>query len=527
DPERMNEALQFDGFRLFVERAKQRGTDLRIDKASIPGICDLLFKLDGLPLAIEMAAGLTDVLSVREISQSIAECLDAPTGTGPEDVRQHTVSATIEWSRRLLTPEAQALLDRVSIFPNTWTLEGAGAVCLPGAGHAQVRDLARQLVDHSLLFTVRTRHDDLRFGLLQTTRQVIARRAGSQSELADSYLAYCQRLIDTARSYIDAGQESRAYELIEQDYETLVKALDLAFERAPEQCARMALALHSFWMSGTRLIEGRTWYERLSNREQIAPSTRVSVQIALSSLCILLGDNAGASRILVEAAETVRPIGGFELARVIGNLAVHRDRMGQYAEAKEGFELCCRLFGECGARREEAQSWLNLGVVKLRLNEPLSECAELYRRALICARSIGSASVEAKGCSCLAHLELKEGRLREALALNKQGLLLWLTDPNIPECNLAMLDLAEIFVRMESFEAAAKAFHIAERLEELSHAPLPSLHRDRLDTWGRLAKSHLSAADWRSGQRLVRSKGFQEVVTMAIRIVEAGETEDA
>jgi len=197
--------------------------------------------------------------------------------------------------------------------------------------------------------------------------------------------------------------------------------------------------------------------------------------------------------------------------------------VGRYAEAREGFEQCCRLFKECGARRDEALSLLNLGVAKLRLNEPLSECAELYRQSIECARSVGAAALQAKAYSCLAHLELKEGRLIGALDLNKQGLLLWLADPNIPDCNLAMLDLAEIFVTMERFEAAARAIHIAERLEELSHSPLPSLHRARLDHWRNLARPHVSIADWRSGQRLTRSKSFQELVTMAIQVVETEE----
>ena len=521
--EQFHEAPQYDGFRLFVERAKERGTVLAVNDSTIPEIVALCAKLDGLPLALEMAASLTDVLSVKEISRSIAECLQVPTGPGSGDPRQHTISSTIEWSRRLLSPEAQLLLERVAFFPNTWTLEAAGEVCLPEAPRARVRDLVKELLNHSLVFSIRTPRDDLRFGLLQTTREVVAGRSSDQSDLAPAYIAYCRNTIEAALSLMDSGEEAKAHELVGQDYETLIKALEISFDTALAECAAMALALRSYWMAGTRLPEGKAWYEKLSTCDPIDRSTRASVQIALSSLYILLGDNDRAQSVLIAAEETVRPLGGFELARVIGNLAVYRDRMGRYLEAKEGFERCCQLFKECGAKREEAHSLLNLGVAKLRLKEPLSECAELYRQALACAQSSGLASMEALAYSCLAHVDLREGRLMEALRCNRQALRLWLEDPDIPNCGLAMLDLAEIFVSLDRFEASAKSVHIAERLEELSQSPFPSLHRARLASSRDVTKLHVSPADWRSGQRLTRSKNAQELTTMAIQIVETEE----
>lgn len=526
EPHQFHEAPRFDGFRLFVERARQHGTVLPINEATIPDIVALCAKLDGLPLALEVAASRTDILSVREITRSIGECLETPTGHGPDNPRQHTIAGTIAWSRRLLSSDARTLLRRVVIFPNTWTLDGAGDVCLPETPRARLRELVRELLNNSMVFSARTARDDLRFGLLQTTREVVAAEEGDSADLAPAFIAFCAKTIDAAQALVDAGEEAHAHELLELDYEALAKALDLSFDRDPAHCAAMALALRGFWMSGTRLPEGRAWYERLARCENLEDTTRVAIQIALSSLYILLGDNGRAQDVLVAAEQIVLPLGGFELARVMGNLAVLRDRMGRYEEAKRGFERCCELFSGCGARREEALSLLNLGVAKLRLKEPHAECVELYCHALQCAKDAGLASLEAKAYSCLAHIDLLEGRSTEALLKNRQALRLWLEDLTIPDCELAMLDLADLYAGLVRPDACAKMVHIAERLEELSQSPFPSVHQDRLTSLRDAARLHYSQADWRSGQRQTRSKSAHELVTLAIQIVEAESIQD-
>ena len=522
-PDQVLDALQFDGIRLFVERAAKRGTGLAINDSTLPGIVELCAKLDGLPLSIEIVASQTDVLSVKEILRSIGECLETPIGHGSEDPRQHTISSAIEWSRQLLTPEAQKLLDHVAIFPNTWTLAAACEVCFAGADQAKARDTVKELFSHSLVFSTRTPRDDLRFGLLQTTREVVAKGSSLHHALALPYIAFCRKTVESAQAFMESGEEARAHELIGLEWETLMKGLAISFDAALYECVAMALALRSFWVSGARLPDGKAWYERLTESAGIEGATRASLQIALSGIYILLGENDDALRVLLAAEEAMRPIGGLDLARAIGNLAVHQDRTGRYVEAKEGFERCCALFKECGAPYLEAKSQLNLGVVKLRLGEPLSECAQLYREALNFAQAAGAASMQADAHSCLAHVELKEGRFAEALSSNKAALTLWQADPNIPECALTMLDLAEIFLNLTRFDACADAIHIAERLEVLSQSPFPSLHRTRLHAYIEAVKPRQSPTEWRAGQRLTRSKSANELITMAIQLLEEAE----
>ena len=517
--------MEFEGFRLFVERSRQRGTILEINATTVPGIVELCQKLDGLPLALEMAAGLTDVLAIPEITASIDECIQSTINPDENDPRQHTIASTIDWSRRFLSEEGRLLLDRVALFPNTWTLDAAAAICCPGQSKTSARGVLKELLNHSLVFSTRVTSEDLRFGLLQTTRQVVLADQTSHDDLVPAFINYFESLVMAAKTLSDQGEEGRAHALLSMEWESINLALEFAFIRNSDQCARIALALRSYCLSGTRLLEGKRWYRQLSTCSGLDRSLRVSIQIGLSSIFILLGENGEALKVLQEAEETVRPIGGFQLALVMGNLAVHQDRMGQYQEAKDGFEASFAIFSECGAVREQALSLLNIGVAKLRLGEPKAESADLYRRGLEVAKANDLVSMEAKALSCLAHLELKESNWTQSLIFNKQALMLWLQDMVAPDCVLAMLDLAEAFIELERYNLASTAVHIADRLEELSNSPFPSVHRDRLEKQRTVAKGQATSTDWRAGQRMMKSKDISELTTMAIQLIESATPE--
>ena len=521
EPDQIAEGAQFDGIHLFIDRAAERGTGLVVNVSILPGIAGLCRRLDGLPLAIELVASLTDTLSISEITNSIGDFLDMAPEHPSGDARQHTVAATIDWSRRLLSPAAQDLLQKAAYFPNTWTLEAAQAVCAPPEQpKLRTRDLVRELLNHSLLFSSRTSRDEVRFGLLQTTRQVISKEMHGDRDLDDRYVAYCRQIVERAESLILSGEESKAHDLVDLEWEALIKALDLSYESSPNQCAAIALSLKAFWMRGLRIPEGKTWLERLSGCEDLGQSTRVSVRIALSTLYIWLGELEQAEKLLLKAEEDVRPSGGFDLATVIHNLAVVKDHMGKYLDAKMGFEQCALLFGECGRPAEEAAAFLNLGVTKLRLEEPLEECEVLFKQALQYAQVAGPASMEARAYSSLGSVEMKAGRIDEALRYDGLALRLWRDDPYIPSCAPTMINLAEMFLGLEDFEKSTRAVLIAERLEEISQSPLQSLRRSKLNATREMARNQVTPNDWRTAQRTTRSKAAQELITMAIQMID-------
>jgi len=516
----MEEALRSDAVRLFLERAEHRATGLKLNEETMRGIVQLCRQVDGLPLALEMVSSLTDLLSVSEICRSLGEYLETPIELGSGDLRQQTMASTIDWSRRLVSPDARNLLSVATVFPNTWSLEAARRVCLPDLPAGRVQALVRELVNHSLLYSVRTVHDDVRLGLLQTTRQVVGATAEFSPDLIARFISYCEMVTTDAERLVKDGEEQRAQEQIDLEWENLMKGLELSYESAPGSCVIIALALKPFWMRGTCVREGRDWYERLSQWTTISAGSKISVQLALSSLYILLGENDLALAVLLEAEKAVEPIGGYDLAVVVGNLTLHKDRMGWYAEARGGCERACELFREFGSPAEEALALLNFGVVKLRLDEPLEESADLYRKALDRAQQGGSVSMQAKAHSSLAHVEKLAGRFDASLRHSADALKLWQSAPYLPDCALEMIGLSETFFAMSLFESSVSALQTAERLEELSQSPFPARHRPRVSSLKEALRINLPACDFRSAARAVRGKSATELASSALRLIE-------
>lgn len=519
-PDELSEAHNFEGFRLFIERAYQKATGLTVNAETIPDIVELCAKVDSFPYALEIVARLTGVMSPKQISDSLQDLLDVASADRTADPRQHTIASAIEWSRRLLSAEARALLQRLTFFPSTWTLEGMHQVCLPSHSRIAAISLLQELDTHSLVLRSRTPRGELRFGMHQLTRQVLARETLDTENLILPFIAYCRQTIERASALREAGDEPSSHELLSLEWEAIVKALELSRETSPAVCAQLALWLQTFWQRGTRLPEARAWYERLANDDRIDMETRVSLQMSLSTLSILLGEHDHALSLLLKAEQAILPIGGPQLARVLGNLAVVQDRMGRYEEAEQGFARALELYHASGARREEGRELLNLGVVKMRLSRPLEDSVALFKRGVECAEAVGSASLEARAHSCLGHAAILQGDLILALSRHRVALNLWQQSMYIPECALSVLELSEIFVGLGRFEAAARVVHIAERFEELAQAPFPALNRSRLEEARNSAREHVPPAEWRASQRLVRTKTAPELVTLAIQTID-------
>lgn len=518
----LQRALEFDGVRLFVERVAQRGIDLALSQSTLGDVVGLCRQVDGMPLGIEIVAGQTDVLSVAEIRRSLANCLEQPSTDASGDDRHATMTAAIGWSRQLLSADARAVLDAVAYFPDTWTLEAMSDVCLAKRLQPRSIELVKELVGHSLVNTTRTMRGDVRFVLLQTTRQVVSAKSKPTRAFKDRFTSYCGTVVDHAAELLASRDESAAHELVELEWETIALGLQLSYKSSKQECAELALKLRPFWMRGSRLIEAENWYAKLAAADEVDVHTRGSVQVALSSIYILLGENNRALSTLLAAEQTLRPVGGVELARVVGNLAVHQDRIGQYYQAREGFETCVELFRSAGSTYDEGLAFLNLGVVMMRLDEPRQECDRLFRQALERATTCGSASLAAKAHSSIGQVAFQLGNVGDAVVHDREALQLWQVDPNVPDCALTMLDLAEIWSSLGQYVQAATATLVAERLEELSHSPFPALHLARMEATRSIVRPHVSPTEWRAAQRMTRSKSSRELITIAITLLDGG-----
>jgi predicted ATPase/DNA-binding SARP family transcriptional activator len=261
----------YDAVRLFVERAASADPGFVLDAASGPVVAELCRRLDGLPLAIELAAARTRALPPAELAARLEDRFRLLSGGARTlDPRQQTLRATVDWSWDLLDDPDRRLLRRLSVFSGGWTVAAAEAVCAgDGLAGAEVLDGLFRLVDRSLIVRGTTLAvprtppvaaaggDPARFRMLETLRAYGAERlaeAGETGAVAARHTAWCLELAEEAAAHRTARPWLRR---VEADYDNLRAALDRAVAaRDPDTALRLAAALGWYWWTD-RTIEGR------------------------------------------------------------------------------------------------------------------------------------------------------------------------------------------------------------------------------------------------------------------------------
>lgn len=269
---------------LFVQRAQAAWPAFQLTAANAAAVAAICCRLDGLPLAIELAAVRCKILT----PQALLTRLTSTTGTGalqggglfqaltggPQDlpVRQQTLRATIDWSYNLLTTAEQNLLRRLAVFVGGWTLEAAEAICAvddePTAAPLALLDGLTALVDHSLLQRALTPTGEVRFSMLETIRHYMyARLVASDEEatLRQRHLRYFVALAETAEPALTGPEQATWLARLEQEQGNLHAAL-AASKDLPNGAhfgLRLATALWWFWWVHGHVSTGRAWLENL------------------------------------------------------------------------------------------------------------------------------------------------------------------------------------------------------------------------------------------------------------------------
>ena len=399
-----------DASTLFVERARESGRELDPD-ATVDSICR---RLDGLPLAVELAAARTNVLAPERLLERLDSALPLLTG-GARDApeRQRTLRATIEWSYDLLDEAAKELFARLSVFAGSFPLEAAEEVCgadLDGIG---------ALVDSSLLKPI----GDDRFLMLETIREYAGERLAESAEregLLRRHADFFRELAEEAyRRRFDAEAEQSA--MLEADHDDLRAALDLLEESDPGRALELAGALGWFWLSHGHLLEGRGRFDAALAGSTAGGAVRARAITASGAITARLGETAAGRARLEEAIALWRVLGDRdELASaldVFGWLLVLD--AGDDPGALATFEECLELRRELGDVAGETRALVGTCQVLVALEdtdraEPLSR--ELLERAGGDPRTVHFAHHFLADCS------LVRGDVREAEARYRESL---------------------------------------------------------------------------------------------------------
>ena len=313
-------ASQADAVRLFVDRAARARPNFRLTNGNAEVVTDICRRLDGIPLAIELAAARTRVLSPMQIIEGLDDRFRLLAGGSRTAMaRQQTLLASVEWSYKLLSAEEKALLCRLAVFAGTFSLDAAEEVCGADPGPQQiVLDALIGLVDKSLV-QVEERERASRYRLLETIRQFANQKLLDTEDAAmvrDRHLSYSMTFAERAQRAMEEGPNSvEILSEIDLEYENIRTAMEWARSSDPESGMRIARSLWIYWASRGLWSEGSKLCE-LAGEAEGADPVRRSRSIAVAAALATTNLDGVRARSLGEQASLLAEKAGDEATTV-------------------------------------------------------------------------------------------------------------------------------------------------------------------------------------------------------------------
>ncbi len=331
---------RFDAVRLFTARAEAVRSGFRITSDNARAVASLCHRLDGMPLAIELAAARLRILSPEQIASRLDDRFRLLTGGSRTALpRQQTLQAAIDWSYDLLEEQEKLLFDRLSVFQGGFTLEAAEAVCAsPPLEAHRVLDLLSHLVDKSLVVAA-DGHDGVRYRMLETLRQYGRERlAGGDTEVVrEAHALYFRDFAETALPHVRGLDEIIWQERLEIDHDNLRQALRWSIDAGRADLAQgLAGTLYRFWMIRHHSEEGRVWLAQTVGMEPANQASWGLAQLGAGTMALLHGDLEEGRGHLELALASLRKGDRPDLtSAAIHNLALAAIRMGDYETGAE------------------------------------------------------------------------------------------------------------------------------------------------------------------------------------------------
>jgi predicted ATPase/serine/threonine protein kinase len=390
----LDELSRLPAIALFVERARAVKHEFALTKENAPAVAAICGRLDGLPLAIELAAARIKLLSPSAMLARLESRLNLLTG-GALDLptRQQTLRSTVDWSYGLLNAAEQTLLRRLSVFAGGCTLEGVEAVCdTKGNLGLDILDGMASMVDKSLAQHVEQADAETRFVMLSTIREyALERLAESDDEAATRRAHAAYYLVLAEEGAEDAVTHPEWLDRFEVEHDNFRMALDYLIKTGDADWGlRLGAALFHFWETREYLAEGRDAIARLLALEGAAtrPKLRARLLFAAAILAGEQGDYGSAQQLLQESLDTCLELNDNRgVAVALNALAVNARDRGELADATLLFERCVAIWKDLGDSADIARALSNLaGVKKLqgeyaRASSLYDECLTMFRKA--------------------------------------------------------------------------------------------------------------------------------------------------
>jgi predicted ATPase/DNA-binding XRE family transcriptional regulator len=404
--------IQYDAVALFVERARAVKASFALTEANAPSVVGICRHVDGLPLALELAAARVRLFPPQVLLGRLSNRLELLTD-GPRDLpaRQQTLRKTLEWSYSLLSNHEQTLFARLSVFAGGCTFEAAEAVCSADRDIDLLEGMT-SLVEKSLLRQV---GEELpRFTMLETIREYAKERFEANMDwktFRRAHLTYFVRVAEEAEPFIEMGPRQVPYlDLVEADLANLRSALSWATRHDPNVGLRLAAALGPFWYTRGLWQEGRRWIELMTARASpVSTGTHLKTAHWLAVLAAELGDYPHAEAYHETDLRLAQESGDRSaISRALNDWGRLAWRQGQNETAQHRFEQSLAAAQELGDMRNAAYALLGLGSLALTRGDT-TRAALLTQQSMGLARRTTDQQLVAYALGTAATLALERG----------------------------------------------------------------------------------------------------------------------
>ena len=492
---------QYEAVRLFIDRALLVAPHFGVDKDNAPHIAQICYRLDGIPLAIELAAARTKMMSVEQISARLNDRFHLLTGGARTALpRQQTLRALIDWSYDLLTENEQVLLRCLSVFADGWTLEAAEDVCAGDVIESyEVLDLLTQLVNKSLVVVMEhSQSGETRYRMLETIRQYAREKLmeiGNGESIRDKHLAYFVKLVEQAEPELYRSTQVFWFNKLDDELDNLRMALEWALTTNVEPGLRIAVIPWRFWNTRGYYSEMGTWLSQYLKQYRKTDVLYVQALIAFTSSLLEQGNFSETIKVAKQSLQMARAIShrpleaislsslgvtillqgnvsegiplleqSLAISRAIGDKIGQADTLEKLAFDNSNLELAISYARECVELRRELGDLLGIAVnlntlaLLTSYKRDFRSAVTWVEEALSISRQSGFRSVEAYVLGVYGSLEYWQSNYSQAVAYFEQQILLCEKLGDHYENLWAHVHIAYAILRMGDIQQASRMF---------------------------------------------------------------------
>lgn len=518
-----------EAVRLFVERASSAAPKFSLDVENGPWIAEICRHLDGMPLAIELAAARVRSLSLRQIAGRLDDrfkLLTLGTRTSPE--RQQTLLATLDWSYELLTKEEQLLFRRLSVFAGGWTLEEVEDVCFDDRLQpSEVLDLLTSLVDKSFVMTTSFKGEN-RYGMLETVREYAKQRLTESGEQSRVQQKHAETFLEIVRKMVSGGswlvwpRDANSVKQLEMEHDNFRAALGWSANHDLETAVQLAAKLAQFWQQRGYLGEGLKWFETiLSSGHEISEPVRAESLLFIGYLSLYSGEFERVESVLKQAEEIYRKLNnpngiGWQLVW----LAWAKVAKGDYVEAIKLGQQACAILGKQEGANGTGVALAAVGEAEY-LSGHFAEAEKTIGRSLDFFRETGILFAAGRRLTRLSQIALAQNEMERAAELARQGLIACVTAGDDSGVTMALAAMAAITEKEGEPRRAATILGAVAGLREIYGAAFWFFDQLEYDRCYEAVRSQLDSSFFKAAMEKGHAFNLDQSVQYALQ----GETQ--